>query len=218
LAGDPDENVRVGVAEHSSIGLAIIAKLLKDTSPQVRREAIGHPQALHALDFLCGTSVDVPTRAVPTSRPAKASSSALLDEAKEALDRTLASQLGLMVRDSLVGLLGRSDGQLAASVAVLMKTSLGKSLTMGSLSLGLTLAEAKMPASWHPNVARLGHELSVGALSLAGDELADLVTWPLREVMSTLLGSNPEEMVALLPLKGATFDAARSLDLEEEPA
>jgi hypothetical protein len=131
----------------------------------------------------------------------------LLDEAKEAFERTMASQLGALVRDSLVATVGRTEGKLGEKIQELLRRDLGKSLSMAALSVGLQMTTGRCPQPWQPALEATSRELRIGALALVGDELADLVTAPLREVLVSLLGARPDEVLHVLPRTSESFQA-----------
>ncbi len=144
---------------------------------------------------------DDPARAAPRASPeetpmktATTPDGTLLQtlqvDATDAAWRAAGSQLVKLTRDPLAAVLcrhlGPDDPALRARVAAFLQTELGAAMVSAVLSAGLTALPLAGPVP-----ERMARELRVRAMAGVGDELADVLMGPLREVASTYLRDAP---------------------------
>lgn len=119
-------------------------------------------------------------------------------DGQDAAWRTAGSQFVKMTRDPLVGLLTRHLGhgdsdEARAKIAAFLDTELGKALLAGVLSMALTA----MPKTGSAIPERMAKELRIASMAGVGDELADVLMGPLREVISMYLQDGPSGLPAV---------------------
>ena len=129
----------------------------------------------------------------PMAEPAKKQAilKTLELDAGDAGTRLAGKQFVRLARDPVVALLSRhlgpDDPAIRARVAAFLDTELGGALLASVLSVGL----AMLPAGAGDLPKKLSRELRVGAMTDAGDVIAELLMGPLRAVASLYIQGGP---------------------------
>lgn len=136
----------------------------------------------------------------PTVTESKSTLRSTLEaDAEAAAYRIAGSQFVKLAKEPLIALLSRhlgpDDESLRAKIAAFLDTELGTALLAGVLSGGVSAlpAPAGSPAATY--APRLARELRVRGMSTVGDQLADVIMGPLREVAVTYLSALPTATV-----------------------
>lgn len=119
-------------------------------------------------------------------------------EAQEAAMRTAVSQLVKLSGDAISASLHRhldpGDPSMRVKIAEFMKTPMGNAMLRAFIGVALTAVPLPLPEKHKSVAASIARELRVSAMSVASDELVDVVMGPLRDVMSFYLqGLGDEE-------------------------
>jgi hypothetical protein len=189
------------MARSWDIGPEILDEIGQSLSPHLRRLVARNPAtALFTLERLRG-DLDETVRELARKRLPEKPVQAVRSEADLAMTRVAASQLGSLCRGGLLAMFREAAPGWGEKMTKLLETELGKGMLMSLLSIGLGMTGARWPASWQGSVAILSTELRVGALTRAGDAMVDLVTGPVRALLSTL--GEEERTEVVLQLEGA---------------
>ena len=133
------------------------------------------------------------------------------EDAKNAATRLAGKQFQKMTREPLVaflaGQLGPNDPAVRAKVAAFLETDLGGALLAELLSLGLGLIPDGVSGDL-PKV--LSRELRVQAMADVGGVVADLLTDPLRKVISDMIKDVAPEAPKALPAESISLVRAPS--------
>jgi hypothetical protein len=120
----------------------------------------------------------------------------LKNDGKEAAVRVAARQGTKLVVEPLAALLCRHMGddspEFRAKVGRFLQTDLGRAIAMGAFSAGLSA----LPLEGNHKDA-IARELRVEAMAMLGDELAEVLIGPLREVTALYLKGFPQEEAPL---------------------
>jgi hypothetical protein len=196
LSRSSDVSVRLAVARNPSTPASVLETMVADVDPIVRLALALSPQICLELRKKLEEDSDLQVRAT-ASRPWDALLIAqesagklqvprplqrLKEEAESALGRTIASQLGLLVREVFLGMSSHLSGENRQKTNDFLKSDLGKGLSLATLSTGLWLLGDRLPEAWRIPVAHLERETRIGALAAVGGELVELVTGPLRQL------------------------------------
>lgn len=121
----------------------------------------------------------------------------LKEDATDAAWRIAGKQFTKFTRDPIVAAIARGLGEDSeagrAKVAAFLKTELGTAIYQGMLSTGLSF----MPQATGDIPQKMARELRVSAMTSAGDQVADLLMEPLRQVATMYLSNAPQEVPAL---------------------
>ncbi len=155
------------------------------------QQTIGTPSTLSNQP----TSKDasMPPAAPPATQPdtfTNRMTSNLSAEAIEAAERTAAKQFIKLSKAAMAATLQRhlapGDESMKAKIGAFMETEMGGALFAAIIGMGMTAAPniPGMPPALLPVAEKIGKQLRVGALETTGDQLAEVIMGPLRQVMA----------------------------------
>jgi len=146
------------------------------------------------VNITAGSTVETPD----SKSVARTIVQAAKTEAQEAAMRTAVSQLVKLSGDAISASLHRhldpGDPSMRVKIAEFMKTPMGNAMLRAFIGGALTAVPLPLPEKHKSVAASIARELRVSAMSVASDELVDVVMGPLRDVMSFYLqGLGDEE-------------------------
>ena len=129
-------------------------------------------------------------------------------EGTEAVWRTAANQAVMAVREPLIAALRRKgvSETVLGSVGEFLQTEIG----MAAIALLLGTALSNIPSFGNnPKVAKLSSEMRIQGMATAGNLLAEMVTGPMRGIMTDLIQGIPE--VEELPEDTSVSEKSKSV-------